>query len=537
MKIGITETVLRDAQQSLIATRMRYDEFADILPTLDKVGYYSLECWGGATFDACMRYLNENPWQRLRDIRRLCPNTRLQMLLRGQNLLGYKPYPDDIVREFIKRSISNGIDIIRVFDALNDLRNLETSVDEIVKQGGDAQVAIAYTTSPVHTLENYIELAKQIEQMGATSICIKDMSGIMTPKECQDLVTAIKETTNLRLHVHSHATAGLATLSYLKGVEAGADVVDTAISSFSGGTSQPPTETVVHSLEQLGYETGLDREKLKEVNDFFKPLRDKYLAEGMLDPKVLGTDVDSLTYQVPGGMLSNLISQLKAAGQINKLDQVLAETPRVRADLGYPPLVTPTSQIVGAQAAANVLAGERYKMISNEVRAYLRGEYGKAPGQLNPDLVKKVMGDTPQFQGRFADTLTNGLATAQAEAGTLIESAEDALSYALFPQVFQEFAAKRQTVVNPQGQSGSKQSVSEQAVPTVTASPNPVLMSAVLPEKATAITSSENLPTQNYTLAEKYDVDDETAVLLMAIVAYHLRTDPRFLSFQSIREQ
>lgn len=535
MKIGITETVLRDAQQSLIATRMRYDEFADILPTLDQVGYYSLECWGGATFDACMRYLNENPWQRLRDIRRLCPNTKLQMLLRGQNLLGYKPYPDDVVREFIKRAIGNGIDIIRVFDALNDLRNLETSVSEIVQQGGDAQVAIAYTTSPVHTLENYIGLASQIQEMGATSICIKDMSGIMTPRACEELVSAIKDVTDLRLHVHSHATTGMAIMSYLKGVEAGADVVDTAISAFSGGTSQPATETVVHSLTQFGFDTGINREKLKEVNDFFKPLRDKYLENGLLDPKVLRTDVDSLVYQVPGGMLSNLISQLKAAGQIDKLDQVLAEIPKVRADLGYPPLVTPTSQIVGAQATANVLAGERYKLISSEVKAYLRGEYGKAPGKVNSDLVAKALGESPQNVGRFADTLPDGLPAAAEEVGELAHTPEDVLSYALFPQVYQDYAANREAIANPNNVSGaSPLVVAELPEPDASVNQSDEISNPSAISANSAIPGSSS---SSYTFAEKYDVDDETAALLMAIVAYRLRTDPRFLSFKSIRER
>lgn len=530
---------MRDGQQSLIATRMRYDEFKDILPTLDKVGYYSIECWGGATFDACLRYLDENPWQRLRDIRRLCPNTRLQMLLRGQNLLGYKPYPDDIVRKFIELSIKNGIDIIRIFDALNDLRNLETAVSETVKQGGDAQVAIAYTTSPVHTLENYVTLSKRIEEMGATSICIKDMAGIMTPRECQELVAAIKSETHLRLHVHAHATTGLAIMAYLKAIEAGADVIDTAISAFSGGTSQPATETVVHSLEQLGYDTGIDRSRLKEVNDFFKPLHDKYLASGLLDPKVLATDVNALSYQIPGGMLSNLISQLKAAGQLDKLDQVLAETPKVRADLGYPPLVTPTSQIVGAQATANVLAGERYKVISNEVKSYLRGEYGAAPGQLNPDLVAQALGDTERFTGRFADKLPDGLPNAvqeaTAEVGTGIRAEEDVISYALFPQVFEQFAANRaggstadqgtqvdgQAAQRQQGQLVASQQ--DSASPAVSDG-NPIVVSV-------------STPVQDFTIREIFDVDDETAATLMAIVAHHLGADPRFLNFKSIRER
>ena len=565
MKVGITETVLRDAPQSLIATRMRYDEFKDIIPTLDQVGYYSLECWGGATFDACMRYLDEDPWERLRNIRKLAPNSKLQMLLRGQNLLGYKHYPDDIVRKFIQYSVGNGIDIIRIFDALNDLRNLETAVNETVKQGADAQVAIAYTTSPVHTLENYAAMARHIEEMGATSIAIKDMAGIMTPRECRDLVTAIKGTTNLRLHVHAHATTGLAIMAYLKAVEVGADVIDTAISALSGGTSQPATETVVYSLEQLGFDTGINREKMKEVNDFFKPLRDKYLAEGLLDPKVLETDVDSLNYQIPGGMLSNLISQLKAGGQIDKLPQIIAETPRVRADLGYPPLVTPTSQVVGAQATANVLAGERYKVISKETRAYLRGEYGAAPGPVNQELIKKALGDTPRITGRFADALPDGWNAAVKEAGSLAHSPEDVLSYALFPQVFEQFAEERdkehaggEAGAAPTGKAGSEGADAGNPVATSVVSAsgtNPTLgsarpplppsgnpgLAATVPNQGVKPPSSNVSQGQhhwlNYTISEKYDVDDETAALLMAIVAHHMRVEPQQLTFKSIRER
>jgi len=542
--VGITETVLRDAPQSLIATRMRYDEFEDILPTLDQVGYYSLECWGGATFDACMRYLNEDPWERLRKIRERCPNTKLQMLLRGQNLLGYKHYPDDIVRKFVELSVANGIDIIRIFDALNDLRNLETAVDETVKRGADAQVAIAYTKSPVHTLENYAIMARRIEEMGATSICIKDMAGIMTPRECRDLVTAIKGTTNLRLAVHAHATTGLAVMAYLKAVEVGADTIDTAISSFSGGTSQPPTETVVYSLEQLGYETGVNREKLKEVNDFFRPLRRKYIAEGLLDPQVLETDVDSLTYQIPGGMLSNLFSQLKAAGQIDKLPQVLAETPKVRADLGYPPLVTPTSQVVGAQATANVLAGERYKVISKEVRAYLRGEYGAPPGPVSEDLVAKALGDTPRITGRFADVLPDGYNEAVKEAGKLAKTPEDVLSYALFPQVYERFVEEREKAAAGE-QAGATPALVGIVPDTGSSRPLPPSGNPGLAEpmvRPSAVTVNPNatagkLGWLDYTIYEKFDVDDQTAALIMAIVAHHMRTEPENLTFMSIRER
>ena len=443
MTVRFTETVLRDAGQSLIATRMPYEKFEEILPVMDNAGYYSIECWGGATFDTCLRYLNEDPWDRLRKIKQHVTKTKLQMLLRGQNLLGYKHYPDDVVRKFVTLSVKNGIDVIRIFDALNDLQNLEVSVSEIVKQGAEAQIAISYTTSPVHTLENYAKLAKQIEEMGASSLCIKDMAGIMGPQECFDLVKAIKESTKLRVHLHSHATTGLSLLSYLKGVEAGADVVDTAISSFSGGTSQPPTETLVYAMEQMGYDTGVDEATLKKINDFFRPLQEEYLASGQLDPKVMGTDADALNYQIPGGMLSNLISQLKASNSMDKFPLVLEETPRVRKDLGYPPLVTPTSQIVGAQAAVNVLTGERYKNVSKEVQAYLRGEYGTPPGEVNQELVHKVLGDEKPCTGRYSAALADGFEAAKQEIGALAKSDEDVLSYALFPQVYEKFAAER----------------------------------------------------------------------------------------------
>jgi len=444
MKVQFTETVLRDAGQSLIATRLPYSKFEPILPALDRAGYYSLECWGGATFDTCLRYLNEDPWERLRNIKKHVTNTKLQMLLRGQNLLGYKHYPDDVVRKFVELSVKNGVDVIRIFDALNDLQNLEVAVGETVRHGAEAQVAISYTTSPVHTLENYAALAKRIEAMGASSICIKDMAGIMGPRECFELVKAIKASTGLRLHLHTHATTGLAFMSYLKGVEAGADVIDTAISCFSGGTSQPATETLVYALTQLGYETGADYDVLKEINDYFRPIQQEYVESGQLDAKVMGTETDALNYQIPGGMLSNLISQLKAAGAMDKFPLVLEETPRVRKDLGYPPLVTPTSQIVGAQAAVNVLTGERYSNISNEVRAYLRGEYGTPPGEVDPALIKQVLGDEQPCAGRYAASLPDGFEAAKQEIGALAKSDEDVLSYALFPQVYEKFAESRE---------------------------------------------------------------------------------------------
>ena len=443
-KVQFTETVLRDAGQSLIATRMPYNKFEDILETMDKAGYYSIECWGGATFDTCLRYLNEDPWQRLRDIKKRVKNTKLQMLLRGQNILGYKHYPDDVVKKFVELSIKNGIDVIRIFDALNDLRNLESSVSETVKHGGIAQVAISYTTSPVHTLENYVELIKRIEEMGASSLCIKDMAGIMGPQEAYDLVKAIKEVSKLPLHIHTHSTTGLGMLTYLKAAEAGVDVIDTAISSWSGGTSQPPTETLVYSLEQMGIKTGINYPVLKEINDYFKPIHAEYLKSGALDPKVMMTETDALNYQVPGGMLSNMIAQLKATNSMDKFPEVLAEVPRVRKDMGYPPLVTPTSQIVGVQAATNVLVGKRFERVSKEVTAYLRGEYGTPPGEVNPDLIKQVLGEEQPIQGRFADTLKPGLEEGRRAAGAMARNDEDVCSYIVFPEVFEKFAKTRE---------------------------------------------------------------------------------------------
>ncbi|MDR1736077.1 MAG: pyruvate carboxylase subunit B [Oscillospiraceae bacterium] len=445
-KVQFTETVLRDAGQSLIATRLPYSKFKDILETMDKAGYYSLECWGGATFDTCLRYLDEDPWVRLRDIKKRVTKTKLQMLLRGQNLLGYKHYPDDVVRKFVELSIKNGIDVIRIFDALNDLRNLEVSVKETIKHGGIAQVAISYTTSPVHTLENYVGLIKRIEEMGASSLCIKDMAGIMNPQECFDLVKAIKENSKLTLHLHTHCTTGLAFMTYLKGIEAGADVIDTAISCMSGGTSQPATETLAFALKEMGFDTGIDYPVLQKINDYFRPIQESYVKDGTLDPKVLMTDTDALNYQVPGGMLSNLISQLKAANSMDKFPDVLAEVPRVREDMGYPPLVTPTSQIVGVQAATNVLVGERYKNVSKEVTAYLRGEYGTPPGTVSAALIKKVLGEEKPYTGRYAETLAPGFAAGKAEIGEKARNDEDVLSYIVFPQVFEKFAERREVI-------------------------------------------------------------------------------------------
>ncbi len=443
MNIRITETVLRDGQQSLMATRMPIEDFLPILETMDKAGYYSLECWGGATFDSCLRYLNEDPWERLRTIRKHVKQTKLQMLLRGQNLLGYKHYPDDIVRAFVRKSVECGIDIIRIFDALNDLRNIRVAVDEALKAGAHVSGTLCYTTSPIHTLDAFVEMGRELEQMGCHSICIKDMAGIMSPKEAYDLVSALKQAVKLPIVVHTHGTTGMGSMTLLKAAEAGADVIDCAISCLSGGTSQPPTETMHYVLEEMGWHTGLDKNVLKEINDFFKPVRAKFIENGTLNPIVMGTDPDALTYQVPGGMLSNLVAQLKAQNKLDKFQQVLEEVPRVRKDLGYPPLVTPSSQMVGVQATNNVLAGERYKMVSKEIRAYLRGEYGKAPGQVDETLLRKVLGDESPVTCRFADLLEPAYDKYKAEIGDLAKTEEDVLSYAAFPQVAESFLQKR----------------------------------------------------------------------------------------------
>lgn len=446
MKVQFTETVLRDANQSLIATRLPFEDFEGILETMNKAGYYSLECWGGATFDSCLRYLNEDPWERLRKIRAKCPDVKLQMLLRGQNLLGYKHYPDDVVRMFVKKSIENGIDIIRIFDALNDVRNIQVAVDETLKNGAIASGAISYTKSPIHNLEAYVKLAKDMEAMGCQTICIKDMAGIMGPQEAYDTVKALKENVKVPIILHTHSTTGLGMLTLQKAVEAGCDIIDTAISCFSGGTSQAPTETMAYALKQEGYTVDLDMQVLKEINDFFKPVKAKFLKEGKLNPVVLSTDTDALNYQVPGGMLSNLVAQLTAQNKMDKFDEVLAETPRVRKDLGYPPLVTPMSQMVGVQAATNVLLGERYKSISKEVKAYIRGEYGKAPGEINKELQKKVLGDEKPLTCRFADTLEPGFEKAKKEIGSKAHCDEDVLSYIAFPAQAEAFFDKRDEV-------------------------------------------------------------------------------------------
>ena len=443
-KVQFTETVLRDANQSLIATRLGYDQFEPILDTIDKAGFYSVECWGGATFDVCLRFLNEDPWERLRKIRQKLPNTKLQMLLRGQNILGYKHYPDDIVRRFVRAAVRNGIDIIRIFDALNDLDNLKVAVEEAVGSGAMASGAISYTTSPVHTREKYVEMVKELSRMGVGSICIKDMAGILTPKAAYDLVSAIKDAVDLPVVMHTHCTTGLAFMTYLKSIEAGADVIDTAISPFSGGTSQPATETLYYALKEFGYEVDLDEKSINAMADYFKPVRADFLAKGTLNPISMATDTRCLTYQIPGGMLSNLLSQLKSLNALDKFDEALIETPRVRADMGYPPLVTPTSQLVGTQAVQNVLAGERYKNVGAEIKAYCRGEYGRTPAPINEEVRAKILGDLKPVEGRYADSLPNdAFEKAQEKLGDTARCEEDVLSYISFPQVAEKFFEQR----------------------------------------------------------------------------------------------
>lgn len=442
--VKITETVLRDGHQSLIATRLKTIEMVPILEQMDQAGYHALECWGGATFDASLRFLNESPWDRLREIRKHVKNTKLQMLLRGQNLLGYKNYADDVVTEFIKHSVHNGIDIIRIFDALNDLRNLETAIAVTKKEGAHAQAAISYTISPVHTTGKFVTLAKDMVSMGADSICIKDMSGLLTPFAAYDLVTELKKAVTVPIELHSHCTSGLAEMTYLKAIEAGADIIDTAISPFAQGTSQPATEAMVATLQGTPYDTGIQLEKLNPIMEHFAPIREEALASGLMDVKVLGMDINTLVYQVPGGMLSNLVSQLKQSNAMDKYDDVLKEVPRVREDLGFPPLVTPTSQIIGTQAVLNVITGERYKMVPNEVKAYVKGMYGKPAVDIDPELVKKIIGNEEVITCRPADMLKPQLPTMKAEMSEYYETEEDVLTYALFPPVAIEYFKYRQ---------------------------------------------------------------------------------------------
>jgi oxaloacetate decarboxylase alpha subunit len=437
--VKITETVLRDGHQSLIATRMKTSEMQPILEKMDAVGYHAMEVWGGATFDASLRFLNENPWDRLRLIRKHVKNTKLQMLLRGQNLLGYKNYPDDVVIEFVKQAVFNGIDIIRTFDALNDLRNIETAILATKKEGAHAQAAISYTVSPVHTIDSFIVLAKDMVSMGADSICIKDMSGLLTPFTAYELVKGLKKGVAVPIEVHSHCTSGLADMTYLKSIEAGADIIDTAISPFALGTSQPATEAMVAMLNETDRKTGLDLNLLNEVAEHFAPMREKALETGLMDPKILGMDINTLVYQVPGGMLSNLVSQLKLQNALDKYGDVLKEVPKVREDLGYPPLVTPTSQIIGTQAVLNVITGERYKMVPNEVKAYVKGMYGKPAVPIKDEIIRKIIGNEEVITCRPADLLEPMLEEKEKEIGMYIENPEDVLTYALFPQVALDF--------------------------------------------------------------------------------------------------
>ena len=442
-KVGITETILRDAHQSLIATRMTTEEMLPALEMLDKVGYHSLEAWGGATFDSCLRFLNEDPWERLRKIRAAAPNTKLQMLFRGQNVLGYRHYADDVVEYFVQKSIANGIDIIRIFDALNDVRNLQTAINATKKEGGHVQAAISYTISPVHDIPFFVKLAKEYENCGADSICIKDMAGLLTPYTAYELVKKLKSELRVPIQLHTHYTSGVGSMTYLKAIEAGVDVVDCALSPLALGTSQPPTEPLVSTLEGTEYDTGINLDLLTEIADYFKPLREKYLESGLLNTKVMGVDINTLKYQVPGGMLSNLVSQLKQQGKEDKLEEVLKEVPRVREDLGYPPLVTPTSQIVGTQAVLNVITGERYKMVTKETKGIVGGEYGKTPVEINEEFRKKIIGDEMPITSRPADLLKPELDTLRKAAAEYIEQDEDVLSYALFEQVAVKFFESR----------------------------------------------------------------------------------------------
>ena len=442
--LKITETVLRDAHQSLIATRMTTEQMLPIIPKMDKVGFNAVECWGGATFDACLRFLKEDPWDRLRKLRDGFKNTKLQMLFRGQNILGYRPYADDVVEYFVQKSIANGIDIIRIFDCLNDIRNLQTAVTACNKEKGHAQVALSYTLGDAYTLDYWMEMAKRVEDMGADSLCIKDMAGLLVPAKATELVQALKDSTSLPVELHTHYTSGVASMTYMKAVEAGVDIIDTAMSPFALGTSQPATEVMVEAFKNTPYDTGLDLNLLSEIADYFRPLREEALASGLMNPKVLGVNINTLRYQVPGGMLSNLISQLKEQGKEDKYEEVLAEVPRVRKDLGEPPLVTPSSQIVGTQAVFNVLMGERYKMVTKETKDVLSGKYGATAKPFNPEVQKKCIGDTQPITCRPADLLENELGKLEGEMAQYKEQDEDVLSYALFPQVATDFFKYRQ---------------------------------------------------------------------------------------------
>ena len=442
-RIGITETVLRDAHQSLIATRMTTEEMLPMLEQLDKIGFHSLECWGGATFDSCLRFLDEDPWERLRIIREKCPNTKLQMLFRGQNMLGYRHYADDVVEYFVQKSVANGIDILRIFDALNDIRNLKTAIKAAKKENAHLQATMSYTTGSVFTTEYYTNYAKLLEEEGADSICLKDMAALLTPYKTYELVKALKETVKIPVQVHSHYTSGLGSMVLLKAIEAGADYVDTAIGPLALGTSHPATESMVAALQGTEYDTGLDLEALDQISKYVNTLREKYLAEGLLNPKVLGVDAKALIYQVPGGMLSNLLSQLKQAGKEDKFQEVLEEVPRVREDSGFPPLVTPTSQIVGTQAVYNVIMGERYKTVTKEFKGMVKGEYGRTPVEIDPEFRKKIIGNEEPIDCRPADLLPPELDKLREECAKWVEQEEDVLSYAQFGAVAEKFFENR----------------------------------------------------------------------------------------------
>lgn len=442
-KIGITETVLRDAHQSLLATRMTTEEMLPMLADLDKIGFHSLECWGGATYDSCLRFLNEDPWERLRTIRKMCPNTKLQMLFRGQNMLGYRHYADDVVEYLVQKSVANGIDVIRIFDALNDFKNLTTAINAAKKEKAHVQAAISYTTGDVFTLDYYMNYAKQLENAGADSICVKDMAALLTPYYTYELVKRLKETVKIPVQVHSHSTSGLGSMVLMKAIEAGADCVDTAMSPLGLGTSHPATESMVAALQGTEYDTGLDLEALDRIAKYVDTLREKYIAEGLLNPKMLRADAKALIYQVPGGMLSNLLSQLKQAGKEDKLQEVLLEVPKVRADCGNPPLVTPTSQIVGTQAVFNVITGERYKMVTNEFKGIVKGEYGTTPTPIDPEFVQKIIGDEQPITCRPADLIEPELDKLREECRQWSEQEEDVLSYAQFGQVAVKFFEQR----------------------------------------------------------------------------------------------
>lgn len=442
--VKITETILRDAHQSLIATRMTTEQMIPIIDKMDKVGYHSVECWGGATFDASLRFLKEDPWERLRKLKAGFKNTKLQMLFRGQNILGYRHYADDVVEYFVQKSIANGIDIIRIFDCLNDIRNLQTAVRAANKEGGHAQIALCYTLGDAYTLEYWKKMTSDIEQMGANSICIKDMAGLLVPYKATELVTELKKTVKIPIQLHTHYTSGVASMTYLKAVEAGCDVIDTAMSPFAMGTSQPATEVMAETFKGTPYDPGFDQNLLAEIADYFRPMRDESLASGLLNPKVMGVDIKTLLYQVPGGMLSNMVSQLKEQGAEDKYYDVLQEIPRVRKDLGEPPLVTPSSQIVGTQAVLNVVMGERYKMMTKETKAVLRGEYGQTVKPFNPEVQKKALGNEKPITCRPADLIEPELKKIEAEMIQWKQQDEDVLSYALFPQVATEFFKYRE---------------------------------------------------------------------------------------------